>query len=209
MEKSSVGARPVLRSTLASHSGRRPSWAAVREQVLHCEFYRKVCAPTSLERLEGVTAKYVSHIGDNGTLPPSPFLCVLVRYADCKPSPQQAARHIEQEQNVYWRALAATWLRWTQTKAEQIYRLLDPLLGDYRPITIRESDGALRISHLDIYIDQLLRYRSTFRALEGPFPVSVIPFPYLISRYELEARGALLQRHYAVAETASGTHKES
>jgi hypothetical protein len=89
-----------------------------------------------------------------------------------------------------------------------VYRLLDPFFGDYRTIMIRAGDGSLQSTHFDVYIDQLLRYRSTFGALQEPFPISIIPFPYIISRYELEARGSLPVRQYAVSASTAAAADE-
>jgi hypothetical protein len=180
--------------------GSRSTWARLREQTRHCTFYRTYCFKASLKQLEEVTEEHVTYVGDCAALPPSPFLCVLLAYDCCSPSREEVAAHLDCSKNVYWRAIVATWIRWKESRAEQVYQLLDPLYRDYRPIKVRQKDNSYHNSYLDVFIDQLLRYRCALVSLEEPFVLDVIPFPHLPQRYELEARGVLPQREYAAPE---------
>ncbi len=56
----------------------------------------------------------------------------------------------------YVRALGAYYLRLTGT-ALDCYKYLEPLLNDFRKIRIQNRDGKFELSHMDEFIDLLLR----------------------------------------------------
>ena len=56
----------------------------------------------------------------------------------------------------YVRALGAYYLRLTGTSLD-CYKYLEPLLNDYRKIRIQNREGKFELSHMDEFIDSLLR----------------------------------------------------
>ena len=56
----------------------------------------------------------------------------------------------------YVRALGAYYLRLTGTSLD-CYKYLEPLLNDYRKIRLQNRDGKFELSHMDEFIDTLLR----------------------------------------------------
>ncbi len=82
----------------------------------------------------------------------------------------------------YVRILGAFYLRLTGSPVE-IYRLLEPLLNDYRKILILHS-GGWTISHIDEIIDGMLRNSHAFD----------MALPHLPKRITLEDKNVLKPR---------------
>ena len=63
---------------------------------------------------------------------------------------------IKNEDFKYVRALGAFYLRLIGSSMD-CYKYLEPLLNDYRKIRMQGRDGKFALSHMDEFIDELLR----------------------------------------------------
>ena len=60
---------------------------------------------------------------------------------------------INQEDYKYIRALGALYYRLTEPSHKEIYKVLEPILADFRRLAIKKSDGKIEIIHMDEFID--------------------------------------------------------
>ncbi len=91
---------------------------------------------------------------------PTEFLCLTLKLLQLQPDMKIVRTLIKNEDFKYVRTLGAFYLRLTGSPVE-IYRLLGPLLNDYRKILVLHS-GGWTISHLDEIIDGMLRNSHAF-----------------------------------------------
>lgn len=142
----------------------------------------------------------LSHLsGTHGPMHvPSPFLCMVLKLLQMGPTTDEIAVYINQQHFKYPRVLAAFYIRLMETPAS-VYRLLEPLLSDFRKLTIRASDAApfmkdvqpsekCIITHVDEVIEALLSNRELFGI---PLP-RLPPRPLLVETSQLSARTSTL-----------------
>ena len=89
------------------------------------------------------------------------------------------SEYVFNEDFKYLRLLGAFYIRLT-SKAETVYRMLEPLYNDFRKVAFRSSAG-WQVKHIDEFIDELLHEEL----------VCDIALPYLLPRAILEHRGVL------------------
>ncbi len=63
--------------------------------------------------------------------------------------------YLRQEELKYLSALAAFYIRLT-FEAKEVYRILEPLLGDWRKLRRRTRDGGYALTYIDQFVDDLL-----------------------------------------------------
>jgi pre-mRNA-splicing factor 38A len=90
-----------------------------------------------------------------GNTKPTPFLCLVLKMLQIQPEKDIVIEFIKNEDFKYVRALGAYYLRLTGTSID-CYKYLEPLLNDYRKIRTQKRDGNFELSHMDVFIDQLL-----------------------------------------------------
>lgn len=107
------------------------------------------------------TLHYLSSVEPN-TNNPSPFLCTLLKLLQLAPEEPEIAEYLIQTDFKYSRVVAAFYVRLV-FPPPLVYRLLEPLLSDYRKIVVAEnsgisgvSDGKFGISYVDAVVDALL-----------------------------------------------------
>ena len=91
-----------------------------------------------------------------GNIKPTPFLCLTLKMLQIQPQKDIVIEFIRNEDFKYVRALGAYYMRLTGTSLD-CYKYLEPLLDDYRKIRIRDRNGQYHLSHMDEFVDQLLR----------------------------------------------------
>ena len=91
-----------------------------------------------------------------GNIKPTPFLCLTLKMLQIQPQKDIVIEFIRNEDFKYVRALGAYYMRLTGTSLD-CYKYLEPLLNDYRKIRTRDRDGKYHLSHMDEFIDSLLR----------------------------------------------------
>jgi len=91
-----------------------------------------------------------------GNIKPTPFLCLTLKMLQIQPQKDIIIEFIRNEDFKYVRALGAYYMRLTGTSLD-CYKYLEPLLNDFRKIRTHDRDGKYHLSHMDEFVDQLLR----------------------------------------------------
>ena len=91
-----------------------------------------------------------------GNIKPTPFLCLTLKMLQIQPQKDIIIEFIRNEDFKYVRALGAYYMRLTGTSLD-CYKYLEPLLNDYRKIRLQDRDGKFHLSHMDEFVDSLLR----------------------------------------------------
>ena len=91
-----------------------------------------------------------------GNIKPTPFLCLTLKMLQIQPQKDIIIEFIRNEDFKYVRALGAYYMRLTGTSLD-CYKYLEPLLNDFRKIRTQDRDGKYHLSHMDEFVDQLLR----------------------------------------------------
>ena len=92
----------------------------------------------------------------SGNIKPAPFLCLTLKMLQIQPEKDIVIEFIKNEDFKYVRALGAFYLRLIGSSMD-CYKYLEPLLNDYRKIRMQGRDGKFALSHMDEFIDELLR----------------------------------------------------
>ncbi|CAN8073258.1 unnamed protein product [Agarophyton chilense] len=125
---------------------------------------------------------------------PSPFLCMLLKLLQLAPTTQEIAVYLHQTHFKYPRVLAAFYVRLMETPPV-VYRLLEPLLSDFRKLVVRASDVNALVSNLSsshtyviVHVDEIIDALLTQRQLFGiPLP-RLPPRPLLVDTAQLSPR---------------------
>lgn len=138
----------------------------------------------------------LNHIGGTyGTTPtPTPFLCMLLKLLQLSPDTAEIQEYLIQKEFKYPRVLAAFYIRLVETPVN-VYKLLEPLLADFRRVVVRTNGGvgevsneAFAISHVDVVVDGLLSGIELFGITLPRIP----PRPLLMETGQLEKRVSTL-----------------
>lgn len=101
--------------------------------------------------------------------------------------------YLNQQDFKYLRALAAFYIRLFYV-SEEVYQLLEPLLGDYRKLRMRSIQG-VTLTYMDEFIDSLLTQER----------VCEIALPRMTKRIVLEDAGKLEPKTSLVASESSSS----
>lgn len=162
----------------------------VRVKVGESRYYKERCfalnAASLVDRADDLVA-----VGGTfgGTARPTPFLCLSLRMLHIAPPLEIVLELLAPGVGKYLRMLAAFHVRLVAPPAD-VYRLLEPLLGDYRRVRVRTADGGYVIEHFDELVDRLIRERHVFG----------VSLPVLPPRHALERVGALQPRRSALVD---------
>jgi pre-mRNA-splicing factor 38A len=125
-----------------------------RDRILDSLYWKEQCfglnAATLLDRAIELT--YIG--GHYGNQKPTPFICLVFKLLQLQPEKEIIMAYLEDAEFKYLRALAAMYIRLTWNAVE-IFKTLEPLMGDFRKIRIRGMNG-WRLSYMDEFIDSLL-----------------------------------------------------
>lgn len=129
----------------------------IRSRIYDSKYWKENCFGLSAEVLvdKAMELKYVGGVY-GGNIKPTPFLCLILKMLQIQPEKDIIIEFIKNEDFKYVRALGAYYLRLTGT-ALDCYKYLEPLLNDYRKIRMQRRDGNFELSHMDEFIDSLLR----------------------------------------------------
>lgn len=154
-----------------------------RLKIYNCTYWKEECfgltAATIIDK--AVALKYIAGTY-GGNNKPSKFMCLLLKMLQLQPDHDIVLEFIRNDDFKYLRALGAMYLRLTG-KAEEIYRYLEPLYNDYRPMIFRNVSG-WSVTHMDEFIDSLLREEL----------VLDISMPFILKRIKLEEQNVLPPR---------------
>jgi pre-mRNA-splicing factor 38A len=126
----------------------------VRERIYDSSYWKEQCfgldAATFCDR--AVELKFIG--GQFANLRVSQFLCLVFKLIQLQPEREIVVEYLNQTDFKYLRAVAAFYIR-LFFKAEDVYKLLEPLYVDYRKLRIRTTTS-VRLSYMDEFIDDLL-----------------------------------------------------
>ena len=91
-----------------------------------------------------------------GNIKPTPFLCLTLKMLQIQPQKDIIIEFIRNEDFKYVRALGAYYMRLTGTSLD-CFKYLEPLLNDYRKVRVQDREGKFHLSHMDEFVDRLLR----------------------------------------------------
>ncbi|CAB4066196.1 PRPF38A [Lepeophtheirus salmonis] len=108
----------------------------IRTRIYDSKYWKEQCFALTAELLVD-KAMELRYIGGTfaGNIKPTPFLCLDFKYV---------------------RALGAFYLRLVGSSLD-CYKYLEPLLNDYRKIRVQDKQGKFNLSHMDEFVDTLLR----------------------------------------------------
>ena len=131
---------------------------AVRERIVESYFWKEQCFGVNEADVVDRVVAHVSYVGGitGVAQKPSPFLCLAFKLLQLAPADAVLQAYLGRggERFKYLRALACFYVRLTRP-AKDVYRLLEPHLGDYRKLRSRWR-GGVRLVHVDEFVDQLL-----------------------------------------------------
>jgi pre-mRNA-splicing factor 38A len=125
-----------------------------RERIYESVYWKEKCfgldAATLCDR--AVELQYIGGTYANQRV--APFLSLVFKLIQIQPEREIILEYLNQTDFKYLRALAAFYIR-LFFKPADIYRLLEPLLADYRKLRIRTMTG-VHLTHMDEFVDDLL-----------------------------------------------------
>eukprot|EP00088_Acartia_fossae_P057321 TRINITY_DN66881_c0_g1_i1.p1 TRINITY_DN66881_c0_g1~~TRINITY_DN66881_c0_g1_i1.p1 ORF type:complete len:321 (-),score=29.51 TRINITY_DN66881_c0_g1_i1:67-1029(-) len=129
----------------------------IRSRIYDSKYWKEHCFALTAELLvdKAMELKFVGGVF-GGNIKPTPFLCLVLKMLQIQPEKDIIIEFIKNEDFKYVRALGAYYLRLTGTSLD-CYKYLEPLLNDYRKIRLQRRDGNFELSHMDEFIDNLLR----------------------------------------------------
>lgn len=129
----------------------------IRSRIYDCKYWKEECFALTAELLvdKAMELRYAGGVY-SGNIKPAPFLCLTLKMLQIQPEKDIVIEFIKNEDFKYVRALGAFYLRLIGSSMD-CYKYLEPLLNDYRKIRMQGRDGKFTLSHMDEFIDDLLR----------------------------------------------------
>ena len=129
---------------------------AVRDRIVDSYYWKESCFAINEASLCDRAADLSSLGGTyGGAQKPTPFLCLALKLLQLTPSKDIILEYLSQEEFKYLTALAAFYVRLT-FDAIEVYKTLEPLLGDWRKLRRRTREGGYSLAYLDQFVDDLL-----------------------------------------------------
>ena len=168
----------------------------VRDRVYTSRFWKEQCFALNAESVLDL-AKDLDNVGFccGGYSRPTKFFCLLMKLLQISPSQDIVQAYFDFSTGAptndsvaqlrdlrYMRALAAAYVR-IVASPQYVYKMLEPLLCDYRKINVSDTSGQYLEIRMDEWVSMLLDqdYNSTYG----------FHFPTLPRRIILQARGIL------------------
>jgi len=129
----------------------------IRSRIYDSKYWKENCFALTAELLvdKAMELRFIGGVF-GGNIKPTPFLCLLLKMLQIQPEKDIIIEFIKNEDFKYVRALGAYYLRLTGSSID-CYKYLEPLLNDYRKMRIQRRDGNYELSHMDEFIDSLLK----------------------------------------------------
>ncbi|KAK9460899.1 PRP38 family-domain-containing protein [Lipomyces oligophaga] len=158
----------------------------IRERIFDSLYWKEQCFGLTAATLCDRAAELTYIGGQYGTQRPTPFLCLAFKMIQLQPEREIVLEYLAAEDFKYLRALAAFYIRLVYPALE-VYKLLEPLLADYRKLRSRSNTG-FKLTYMDEFVDMLLTEE---RVCDIALP-RVTPRIVLEDREELEPRESAL-----------------
>ncbi|XP_071849003.1 pre-mRNA-splicing factor 38A-like [Apostichopus japonicus] len=128
-----------------------------RSRIYECRYWKEECFALTAELLVD-KAMELRYIGGTfgGNIKPTPFLCLILKMLQIQPEKDIIIEFIKNEDFKYVRLLGAFYMRIVGESLD-VYKYLEPLYLDYRKIRTQNKQGEFVLSHVDEFIDELLR----------------------------------------------------
>ena len=129
----------------------------IRSRIYDCKYWKEECFALTSELLvdKAMELRFVGGVYA-GNIKPTPFLCLTLKMLQIQPQKDIIIEFIRNEDFKYVRALGAYYMRLTGTSLD-CFKYLEPLLNDYRKIRWQDREGKFHLSHMDEFVDTLLR----------------------------------------------------
>jgi len=156
----------------------------IRSRIYDCKYWKEECFALTSELLvdKAMELRYIGGVYA-GNIKPTPFLCLILKMLQIQPQKDIIIEFIRNEDFKYVRALGAYYMRLTGTSLD-CFKYLEPLLNDFRKIRTQDREGKYHLSHMDEFVDQLLREER----------VCDVQLPRLQKRHVLEENNELEPR---------------
>ncbi|KAJ1967608.1 hypothetical protein IWQ62_001751 [Dispira parvispora] len=165
-----------------------------RSRIYDSLYWKKECFALTMETLLDKAVDLPCIGGTYGNQKPTEFLCLALKMLQLQPSKDIVLELLRDPDFKYLRALAAFYLRLTGNTKE-VYTELEVLYKDYRKLRERSPTGDYFITHMDEFIDQLLREER----------VCSTTLPHLTKRHILEENDQLLPYHSPLENALSAS----
>ncbi|KAL8965453.1 MAG: hypothetical protein Q9183_003843 [Haloplaca sp. 2 TL-2023] len=142
---------PTIHNTNPLHLLEKP----VRDRITESYYWREQCFALNAATLCDKAAQLTYIGGTYAQQKPTPFLCLLFKLLQLLPEREIVMCYLQQTEFKYLTALAAFYVRLTFETAE-VYKVLEPFLGDWRKLRRRTREGGWRIDWMDQFVDDLL-----------------------------------------------------
>jgi pre-mRNA-splicing factor 38A len=126
----------------------------IRERIQDSVYWKEQCFGLTAATLCDRAVDLKSIGGQYGNQRITPFLCLVFKLIQLQPEEDIILEYLNQKDFKYLRAIAAFYIRLFY-KSEDIYKLLEPLLNDYRKLRIRTT-GGVHLTYMDEFVDSLL-----------------------------------------------------
>ncbi|KAG0711651.1 Pre-mRNA-splicing factor 38 [Chionoecetes opilio] len=129
----------------------------IRTRIYDSRYWKEECFALSAELLvdKAMALRVIGGVF-GGNIKPTPFLCLVLKMLQIQPEKDIIVEFIKQDEFKYVRALGAFYLRLVYGSLD-CYKYLEPLLNDYRKLRFMDRSGVYQLSHMDEFIDILLR----------------------------------------------------
>nr|XP_045587420.1 pre-mRNA-splicing factor 38-like [Procambarus clarkii] len=152
-------ANRTIREARATH-GTKPQYLVekiIRTRIYDSRYWKEECFALSAELLvdKAIALRCIGGVHGANSIP-TPFLCLVLKMLQIQPETDIIIEFITQEDFKYARALRAFYLRLV-CGSLNCYKYLEPLLNDFRKLRVIDRSGQFQFTHMDEYIDCLLR----------------------------------------------------
>lgn len=128
---------------------------AVRDRITESYYWKEQCFGINEASLCDRAVEMTFIGGTYGMQKPTPFLCLTLKLLQLLPERDIVLEYLHQKDFKYLTALAAFYVRLTFEPTE-VYKTLEPLLGDYRKLRRRTKEGGYFLTYIDQFVDDLL-----------------------------------------------------
>ncbi|CEH15724.1 Predicted PRP38-like splicing factor [Ceraceosorus bombacis] len=168
----------------------------VRSRIYDSIYWKEHCFALTAESLIPLAAD-LKYVGGTygGAIKPSEYLCLVCKLLQLQPEKEIVLEYLKADDLKYLRAVAAMYVRMVFSSVE-VYELLEPMLNDYHKLRWRDMDGSYRLTHMDVFIDELLTLDR----------VADLILPRLARRDVLEETEGLAPRRSKLEDALLGTN---
>lgn len=161
-----------------------------RERIYASVYWKEKCFGLTAESILDRALELTSVGGSYGAQQkPTEFLCLLLKLLQLQPSEEIVLEYIGAEEYKYLRLLGALYYRFV-FPSTKVYKILEPLLTDFRRIRVRQRDGTFALQRFDELIWKMLREEKWFDVV----------MPRLAKRQGLEDSGEISSSRESIIE---------